>query len=76
MIPNVTLSSERPLSKGKHECRVQFMIMENVRVDFGEACQLPLLFIARYNIGRGFSLSMISKLKPENGLSSNCTYSP
>lgn len=43
MIPNVTLSSERPLSKGKHECRVQFMITENVRVDFGEGLPAPFI---------------------------------
>lgn len=47
-----------------------------LELTLGRACQLPLLFIARYNIGWGFSLSMISKLRPENGLSSNCTYLP
>lgn len=35
MIPNVTLSSGSPLSKGKYKWRAQFMITENVSVDFG-----------------------------------------
>lgn len=42
----------------------------------GKVCQLSLLFIARYNIEKVLSLSMISKLKPENGLSSNSAYLP
>lgn len=43
LITNVTLSSRSPQSKGKYKCRAQFMITENVRVDFGEG--LPALFI-------------------------------
>lgn len=43
MIPNVTWSSGSPQSKGKYKCWAQFMITENVTVDFGEG--LPALFI-------------------------------
>lgn len=43
MIPNVTLGSESPLSKGKHECRVQSMITENVKVDFVEGLPAPFI---------------------------------
>lgn len=45
-----------------------------LELTLGRVCLLFLLFLANYSVGQGHSLSMNSKLKPENGLSSNCTY--
>lgn len=63
MVPNATLSSGSPLSKGKYECRAQFVIQKMLELTLGRLCQLFLLFLASYSIGQGLSLSMVSKVR-------------